>query len=169
MSTTYRQTAPTRQKIDDTTAISRPPGDCGVFGCRDKPSIFTLVVCENGHNKGGAFSDFGYTKSGIGGITSHLRNGIEFVRWIARCDNHHLDDLYRAGKGVRSCFGAGTDRFTQADIDAYVPNPAWAEIGHAFDPAKPAGPMPIGAALADVPVVAAAEIVKIQRLLGMSA
>lgn len=110
---------PERETEKKASMVPRPPSGCGVFGCRDKAGVLTIIVHENGRDKAGAFSDFGYTKAAMTGTTNHLRNGIDFVRWIARCDNHHLDDLYHAGKGVRSCI-AGTDRITPDDVAAYA-------------------------------------------------
>ena len=78
--------------------VSRPsiPTTCGVDGCEDPCNVLMVVVRDvMGKDHCGAWSNYARDNH-------NLRDGYDFVRWIARCGDHYLRNIYASGKGSMS-------------------------------------------------------------------
>lgn len=91
----YLNAPPSRS---DESSFDRPgiPEHCGVDGCLEPCHVLTVVVRKaEGGTIAGAWSDFARDNRS-------LRDGYSFVRWIPRCGDHYIKELYGCGKGALS-------------------------------------------------------------------
>ncbi len=72
------------------------PETCGVDGCEDPCHVLLVVVRDTmGNDHCGAWSKYARDNHS-------LREGYEFVRWVSRCAEHYMRNVYAAGKGSMS-------------------------------------------------------------------
>ena len=92
----------------------RPSVKCSCDGCDRPTNTVWVVVREGGQIRSGAAYEFGQYDARV---RYKLNPGIEFVRWVTRCAECLLRDLYRSGKGQWSPKG-NLPQWTDPERDA---------------------------------------------------
>lgn len=83
-----------RETTIERAKIPAPPPTCSIDGCDDPTAVAFAVAIVYGKTRVGAGSEFiehGTPKAGV-----------QFERFITRCADCYIRDLYRARKGQRS-------------------------------------------------------------------
>lgn len=79
---------------EERTKIAAPPATCGVDGCEEPTAVAFAVAIVYGKVRAGTGSEF--LEHGV------PRAGVQFERFVTRCADCYIRDLYRARKGQRS-------------------------------------------------------------------
>lgn len=76
-------------------SVPEPPGMCGVSGCDNPAHVLFAIARQNGREGCGSAGDFCNESWVNGKCHRSEKAGVEFVRWIARCEVCYQRDLDR--------------------------------------------------------------------------